>query len=77
MKKRLLLTVLVSALVTYIVTILVLPEGLSCDEWQERYRKVAQQGQGGAFAFINQGPTAEKLRELEEQRPEDCETPEP
>ena len=76
MKRRILLGIFVGALVGLVVgTILFQSTGRTCEEWQREYARVVEEGRGGAFTFINQGPTADRLRELEAERPDDCPTP--
>ena len=77
MQRRVVLAVVLGALVGLVIGIFLSGTGrMTCDEWQREYTEVAREGQGGVFTFINQGPIAERLRELERERPEDCPTPE-
>ena len=75
MQRRLVLAVLIGVIAGLVIGALVVTRGPTCDEWQDKYSKIAQEGRGGAFAFINQGPTAERLRELEEEQPARCPKP--
>ena len=76
-RQRLVLAVLIAALTGLVIGILFTSNsGITCEDWQDEYVRVAEQGSGGVFASINQGPTADRLRELEQGRPDDCATPE-
>ena len=76
MQRRLVLGLLIGVIAGLVIGSLLVTQGPSCEEWQAKYSKVAQEGRGGAFTFINQGPTAERLRELEEEQPDGCPKPE-
>ena len=77
MQRRVLVAVLLGALVGLVVGIFLSGTGrMTCDEWQREYAEVARDGEGGVFTFVNHGPIAERLRELERVQPEDCPTPE-
>ncbi len=75
MRRGILLGILIGGLVGLIVGgITFRNEGQTCEAWQKSYAHAVEEARGGAFSFIDQGP-AERLRELEAQRPEDCPTP--
>lgn len=77
MQRRLVLTVLIAVLAGLVIgNVITSNSGLTCEEWQNEYVRVAEEGRGGALAFINLGPTADRLRELDQERPNDCSTPE-
>lgn len=75
-KHNVVLAVAVAILVGLVIGAVVASRrGITCEEWQRRYAAVQQQTGGGVLGSINEGPAAEALREVEEQRPERCETP--
>lgn len=77
MQRRPVLTALIAALASLIIGLVIIRDnGRTCQEWQEEYAQVAVKGRGGVLSFINEGPVAERLRELGRERPDDCTTPE-
>lgn len=75
MQRRLVLAILIAVSGGLIIGNVLTRDGMSCNEWQQEYARVADEGRGGVFDFINEGPTAQRLQELEEERPEGCATP--
>lgn len=73
---RILLAVTVAVILGLVVGAILQRNGSACEDWQEEYTRVAEEGRGGVLAFINEGPFAERLRELEKERPKDCPKPE-
>ncbi len=51
----------------------------ACDQWQTDYRvalEADEQPSGGAFGFVNQGPTDQRLADLRTEQPAGCSIPE-
>ena len=75
MKRSIVLAALLALLVGLVIGALLLPNGLTCKEWKDRYRDAASQREpGGVLDHINQGPAAERLAQLAKERPDDCPT---
>ena len=75
MTRRIVLAMVAGVLGGIVVGVLLRGDSISCDEWQEEYARVDEEGSGGVFTHIGLGPIAERLRELEAERPEDCPKP--
>ena len=76
MGRRVILTILIATIAGIVIGTILVQGGLTCEEWQDRYADASKEAEGGVFAFVNEGPLAERLRELEKQRPEGCPKPE-
>lgn len=75
MQRHLILAVLGAVLAGLVIGTVLVRSSRTCQEWQRDYARVAEEGRGGVLAFINEGPTAQRLRQLEEERPKGCATP--